>query len=67
MTVNTFISYLYFKTLLKVIWGLVNMGHLESPIANLEYDRNFFCDTLDNFGDTQMCRDTQFEKHWFRN
>jgi hypothetical protein len=22
-----------------------------------------FCDTLDNFGDTQKCRDTQFENH----
>jgi hypothetical protein len=22
-----------------------------------------FGDTLENFGDTQMCRDTQFEKH----
>ena len=24
----------------------------------------YFGDTLENFGDTQMCRDTQFEKHW---
>ncbi len=27
---------------------------------------NFFHDTLENFGDTQMCRDTRFEKHCFR-
>jgi hypothetical protein len=26
----------------------------------------YFGDTLENFGDTQMCRDTQFEKHWVR-
>jgi hypothetical protein len=27
---------------------------------------DFFGDTLENFGDTQMCRDTRFEKHWVR-
>ncbi len=25
---------------------------------------SIFGDTEENFGDTQMCRDTQFEKHW---
>jgi hypothetical protein len=30
-----------------------------------QYNR-FFGDTLENFGDTQMCRDTRFEKHWSR-
>ncbi len=24
---------------------------------------DIFCDTFENFGDTQMCRDTRFEKH----
>ena len=24
------------------------------------------CDTLESICDTQMCRDTQFEKHWDR-
>jgi hypothetical protein len=30
----------------------------------LENELDFFGDTLDNFGNTQMCRDTRFEKHW---
>jgi hypothetical protein len=25
----------------------------------------FFCDTVYSLGNTQMCRDTRFEKHWF--
>ena len=32
----------------------------------LENELDFFGDTLDNFGNTQMCRDTRFEKHCLR-
>jgi hypothetical protein len=30
-------------------------------LQNLEF---FSCDTWEVFGDTQMCRDIHFEKHW---
>ncbi len=35
-----------------------------SDVFDLQNLEVFSWDTLEVFGDTQMCRDTQFEKHW---
>jgi hypothetical protein len=35
-------------------------------MSQLQFVMRCFCDTLENFGDTQMCRDTQFGKHCTR-
>jgi hypothetical protein len=37
-----------------------------SDVFDLQNLGFFSCDTSEAFGDTQMCRDTQFEKHWSR-
>ena len=37
-----------------------------SDVFDLQNLGFFSCDTWEVFGDTQMCRDTQFEKHWHR-
>jgi hypothetical protein len=43
--------------------------NLSQPKSNqnqcVQLQLKYFGDTLNNFGDTRMCRDTRFEKHCY--